>query len=243
MSPSERERSRERRVTSLFGTVLGLWLVLGGIGLGLSGLGPLRWLAAVPLAALGAFVLSKALPRLYQATAQEAETVPLTAPERGERRLRCPCCGSPSLDPDVPDQSCPACEWLVDGLPGDAVAPPEEIAAARENFRRFLSVYPPDARPEWSPDPPSADELELRRDLIERYALALSRPEDRGIWWEIEQLERRIGNLELEYSEEVEARAGRELGALEEEEDEEAEKEEQQPILEGPEPRRESGSE
>ncbi len=237
MAATDREHPRKTHPVGLFFAVLAMGLIILALAVAV---GLEHRFAIGLLLAVGILILPNLVRRLMGGS-PAGESEELMPPASGQLRLRCPCCGSPSLDPGVPDQSCPACEWLVDGLPGDAVAPPEEIAAARENFRRFLSVYPPDARPEWSPDAPAPDELELRRDLIERYALALSHPEDRGIWWEIEKLERRVADLELEYSEAAEARAGRDLDELGEEEEEL--EEERQPILEGREPRRESGSE
>ncbi len=212
--PSAREKSR-RHLLSIVGALLGSWLILSAIGLVATGFG---WLLAIPIAAVGVFLVAKALPGLRREPPDSTPSDRRLVPEAGRHRLRCPCCGCPSLDPDVPNQSCPACEWSVDGLPGAAAAPPEAIAAARENFRRFLSVYPPDARPGWSPDPPTADELALRRELIELYARALSEPEDSSVWWKIAGQERRVRDLELEYSAEVEARAGDELEAEEERE-------------------------
>lgn len=207
----------ERPVLNLGGAVLGVWLGLAGLGFALSELGPARWFFVVPLATLGVWLLARVLPRLLggSAAADDEAEGELSAPELGERRIRCPCCGCPSLSPGIPDQSCVACEWLVEGLPGRLEAPAEALAAARESFRRYLSVYAPDARPEWSPDPPSADELALRRELLQLYAGVLADPGDGRPWWEIVKLEKRIKELELDYSLAVEGEAEEQIDSEE----------------------------
>ncbi len=209
----------EHRVLHVAGAFVGVWLLLSALGFALTELGPARWFFAVPLAALGLWLLARVVPRLVggSAKAEEEADRELSAPELGERRIRCPCCGCPSLSPGIPDQSCVACEWLEEGLPGRTDAPAEVLAAARGNFRRYLSVYPPDARPEWSPDPPAQAELALRRELLGLYGQVLSDPEQRAPWWEILRLEQRIAHLELDYSLAVEGEAEEELEAEEEE--------------------------
>ena len=99
------------------------------------------------------------------------------SPRVWEERVRCPCCGCPTLAAEIPDQSCVLCEWLVDGLPADDVPDAEELSGAREHFRMHLSMYAPDDRPPWSPDPPTPEELEVKRDLVALYAEVLAEEE------------------------------------------------------------------
>jgi hypothetical protein len=69
-----------------------------------------------------------------------------------EARLVCPCCGYPTLTEAAAYEICELCDWEDDGqsdTDGHAVRGGPNgkysLAAARENFRRYLVMYSPDA--------------------------------------------------------------------------------------------------
>ena len=186
--PSGRGRHNNRWALSMIAAGAGVLLFAAGIAL----IPGEAWPLALPAFGLGLFLLAKVWPALLRKAHEEGMRTDLFPNEIGELRVRCPCCGCPSLDAEMPDQSCIMCEWMVDGLPAQEVQETEELALARQNFRRFLSVYPPDGRPEWSPDPPSDEELALKQELLSRYAAVLRGDrEAAGIWRGIAELERR----------------------------------------------------
>jgi hypothetical protein len=203
--PSGRGRHNNRWALSMISAVAGGLLVAGGLALGVAGG---QWLAASPALAVGLFLVAVARPSSLREAHEEGERTDLFPNEIGELRVRCPCCGCPSLDALTPDQSCIMCEWMVDGLPAQEVQETEELVLARQNFRRFLSVYAPAGRPEWSPDPLSDEELALKQELLSRYAAVLREDQEAaGIWRGIAALERRARELEAEYSAQVESEA------------------------------------
>jgi hypothetical protein len=88
--------------------------------------------------------------------------------------------------PGVPDgpcteRDCPLCEWenaAVDWH-GEAVADSASDAAERNgghtlaeaqaNFRRFLSMYDPAQAEPWMPEPPTAEEVRWKEELVRLY--------------------------------------------------------------------------
>jgi hypothetical protein len=96
------------------------------------------------------------------------------------QRERCACCGCPTLDPE--DDTCLLCDWPRDGKAEVT------LDVARANFRRYLTIYAPEAMSEWM-RAPTADVKSLRRDLVDRYGEVLSGAEDAGRWFDILDLE------------------------------------------------------
>jgi len=101
------------------------------------------------------------------------------ATEGPHRRLRCACCGCPTLNgptlevhgADLWPQSCVLCDWENTG-PHQSSGTDDELSLdqARANFQRFSWMYDPSALPEWLPSRPSNDELNARARLRQAYS-------------------------------------------------------------------------
>lgn len=129
-----------------------------------------------------------------------------------ERRQPCPCCGCPTRDPEEEDWTCLLCDWSDD----DGVA----IDAARQNFKRCLTVFADGQRPDWRP-PLSADEIEAKQELLKLYAELVSRSSRYRwpIWYRVRELESDLARLRVLAAEAAEEAAD---GAPEPEEEREA---------------------
>jgi hypothetical protein len=117
-------------------------------------------------------------------------------------RVRCPCCGYPTLGERAAYEICPLCWWEDDGQ-GDAEADEVwggpnhgySLAQARRNFREFLVMYEPEHdRRIGAPD--SESERTAKRALMAAFsrldeALPRERP---GLLSDIHKLERQLAS-------------------------------------------------
>lgn len=140
------------------------------------------------------------------------------------QRVRCPCCGYPTLGARGGYEICELCSWEDDGQ-DDATADDVRggpnhgysLSHARQNFRRFLVMYEPERdRRVGGPDRPEV--REIKRRLIaefERWESATD-PGLSGIVQEIRQWERQLALAQKERIREHEAavRHSREAGSF-----------------------------
>jgi hypothetical protein len=154
-------------------------------------------------------------------------------------RLRCACCGCPTLAgrsfEDLGDslwpQSCLLCDWENAG-PSQTSGVDDEVSLeqARANVEHFNWMYDPNALPDWLPHRPSAAELEARATLRERYAAI---DQDRGgvrskeLWSAAREAEEELRSLvdartaaDVDEAEASEANAEDDVGDETEESDE-----------------------
>jgi hypothetical protein len=181
--------------TALVGGVIWgpIGVLLMGIGAGLA-----NPVFRIALIVIGVALVVRFLPPAFRVRLRELrENDPLNAYLEPPKRLKCPCCGNPTLRPGLKSQSCVLCEW--DDLDSEEAGGlrDEELRSCRTTFQQYGSIYPPDKRPAWAPMPPTADELELRRFLVELYAkAATARGEELlSAWEDVEARERDLRQL------------------------------------------------
>ena len=115
------------------------------------------------------------------------------------KRLRCPCCGYPTLGERAAYEVCELCYWEDDGQDdphADEVwGGPNHgysLTKARENFRRFLVMYEPEADPRIG-GPDSEAALATKRRLMEAFGRLETVPSERpAVVAEIKAQERRL---------------------------------------------------
>jgi hypothetical protein len=191
--PSATIRDASALIAGLFWGPVGVFLC--GVAAALDG--PL--LVRILLVVVGATLVIRFVPRAAMIRLKEMrEMDPLNRYLVGPARVACPCCMQPTLEPEVEDQTCLLCEWSVVGMPANSFSDADGVEQARKRFRQHLSVYSPDSRPIWSPNPPSTEEVELRKTLLEAYRRIRARSKDGlgPIWEETQSLERRLVRIE-----------------------------------------------
>jgi len=109
--------------------------------------------------------------RAYEA----GETISLE--ELKESRAKdttCPCCGYPTLLERNAFGLCPLCDWEDEPGPSenpDSPSPSNHgytLTEARENFKRFLTMYRPDDKPRFALD---LLDRELKKEMVEHFEL------------------------------------------------------------------------
>jgi hypothetical protein len=128
-------------------------------------------------------------------------------------RLRCACCGAPSLDSDtivdgdplseravILTPVCRLCEWenraptAIDKAMDDSIS----LAEAQANYDRFCWMYNPDEPRPWMQSLPSNQELAARRSLRQLYR-KIDREEEGygfdGLWDEARDAEANVERL------------------------------------------------
>jgi hypothetical protein len=110
-------------------------------------------------------------------------------------RLRCACCGCPTLEAgtlyldETPwPQVCLLCDW-ENAAPDRRVDEDDAVSLtqARANVQRYGWMYDPTHPPSWLVEPPSSEELQMRLDLREVYAAIDEEPSGPRFFdvWEI----------------------------------------------------------
>lgn len=111
--------------------------------------------------------------------------------EGGEgQRFACPCCGYPTLDSRGLYDICRICWWEDDGQDdprADEVwgGPNHQysLTMARENFARYLVMYPPDTDPRLG-SPENATQMNAKRSMIRAFeAMREASTEDQESLW------------------------------------------------------------